>query len=880
MRNSEYETPRYQGLDARSELARLLKDPASTGAVISGPIGSAKTALLESVLGDQIHDSIRLLCSPVLGEGSFGALSPLLVDFEENPNEVSVLRYLSHELSLTASGSKPFIVVEEAHYMDAASAFVLTQLVQAGRIRLILLAVGSGRVEPVVASTEIGARLGRVALGPLSLQEVVEYSQKQLEGRVTSATAAFISKACAGNPLLIQAFLRAARNQEILIESGGWFVLSHARAENDVHLSGVVSGIQKRLEATDAKALEILALGGAEESDVLEQVSGTDIGRLLGTGLVTYTDESSIEIKAPIYAQVLRDIVPPGRSIHLWKEISAQRRTRGTLPTSLLWACESGEAITNEEILEGAILANENLDFHSAWRLCLHAGNRVCDAHVALQGARALMGMQRYQTVVSTVEQVSSEVTDLRLLGDLNALATAALWRGGGSRNEIHGLLQNWKVATEILQTQGILSRNQEPDRNRQFMQISEMWIDLVERRGLETLPARAQECQESCKRGSLEYLMCCDLRGKALMSLGFFVEASDTVMEAFASISDGAVDEFAVAYQILGTGMQALFAVGDYAKIRSLNEHHVPGSAEVFLAYSGMLNFWAAFASIQEGRWNTATELLEEARAELAVHDPEKLLVLADALSEFSSSQLGRNVSAELAAIPVESFGRSLERLENRHAVLLASAYQHVSRNSGDFDFLGKLVEQAHGEELFETEQQLLMLLWRCSSGGAQYKDLFKRLAALCADGVGRKSSVVSDAVLLDETAEPSTIRAVAEALHLGGETGLGAEMLVWAMKRMNGPQDERQRGILLRRLSGWVKELGGTAWGPLSEALNERVLTSREKEIIALVGRGLGNKEIARALTVSQRTVEGHLYRVFTKLGISGREELGDQS
>ncbi|WP_306420815.1 response regulator transcription factor [Arthrobacter sp. JCM 19049] len=53
---------------------------------------------------------------------------------------------------------------------------------------------------------------------------------------------------------------------------------------------------------------------------------------------------------------------------------------------------------------------------------------------------------------------------------------------------------------------------------------------------------------------------------------------------------------------------------------------------------------------------------------------------------------------------------------------------------------------------------------------------------------------------------------------------------------------------------------------------------LTAREAEIVDLARAGKNNAEIARALTVSQRTVEGHLYRVFAKLGISERAELKD--
>ncbi len=51
---------------------------------------------------------------------------------------------------------------------------------------------------------------------------------------------------------------------------------------------------------------------------------------------------------------------------------------------------------------------------------------------------------------------------------------------------------------------------------------------------------------------------------------------------------------------------------------------------------------------------------------------------------------------------------------------------------------------------------------------------------------------------------------------------------------------------------------------------------LTDRQREIIALVTRGLSNRQIAERLVVSVRTVEGHLYRACAKLGASDRSEL----
>lgn len=51
---------------------------------------------------------------------------------------------------------------------------------------------------------------------------------------------------------------------------------------------------------------------------------------------------------------------------------------------------------------------------------------------------------------------------------------------------------------------------------------------------------------------------------------------------------------------------------------------------------------------------------------------------------------------------------------------------------------------------------------------------------------------------------------------------------------------------------------------------------ITDRENEITMLVAAGLSNRQIADRLCVSVRTAEGHLYRIFAKLGISRRDQL----
>ena len=57
---------------------------------------------------------------------------------------------------------------------------------------------------------------------------------------------------------------------------------------------------------------------------------------------------------------------------------------------------------------------------------------------------------------------------------------------------------------------------------------------------------------------------------------------------------------------------------------------------------------------------------------------------------------------------------------------------------------------------------------------------------------------------------------------------------------------------------------------------AANLDVLTEREAEVVALVGKGLNNSEIGEALFVSQATAKTHVSRAMIKLGARDRAQL----
>ena len=76
---------------------------------------------------------------------------------------------------------------------------------------------------------------------------------------------------------------------------------------------------------------------------------------------------------------------------------------------------------------------------------------------------------------------------------------------------------------------------------------------------------------------------------------------------------------------------------------------------------------------------------------------------------------------------------------------------------------------------------------------------------------------------------------------------------------------REERARAEL--RATGETTQSRGVAWDRL---------TVQELQIAQLAARGASNPEIASQLFLSRRTIEYHLHKVFTKLGLASRAEL----
>jgi len=79
----------------------------------------------------------------------------------------------------------------------------------------------------------------------------------------------------------------------------------------------------------------------------------------------------------------------------------------------------------------------------------------------------------------------------------------------------------------------------------------------------------------------------------------------------------------------------------------------------------------------------------------------------------------------------------------------------------------------------------------------------------------------------------------------------------------------------VIVAREARKARSSSPTGAAAIRETTAAPILTQREREVLALLADGLGNKQIASHLGISTNTVKTHLELLFEKLDVSSRTE-----
>jgi DNA-binding CsgD family transcriptional regulator len=220
----------------------------------------------------------------------------------------------------------------------------------------------------------------------------------------------------------------------------------------------------------------------------------------------------------------------------------------------------------------------------------------------------------------------------------------------------------------------------------------------------------------------------------------------------------------------------------------------------------------------------------------------------------------------------PAEALADFERCLEMFSAAVWGTAMRDVGylhARAGAAQALLRLGERESASEMAQAELADVRVF-----GGVRAIGVAARVAGLAAGGqAGIELLEESVAALRASPARLELAHSLTElgaALRRGGGRAAAGELL--------GEAVELAVRCGARRLAGRAREeLKATGARPRREwRTGVQALTPSELRIVRLAAAGRTNREIAHELYVTLKTVEGHLSRAYTKLGIEGRGEL----
>lgn len=308
-------------LIGRSEELALIAR-AHSGMVISGAAGVGKTRLAREALAGRTHRHW------IVGTASartvpLGAFADIASAFGPDP-----LRRTREVIdALTASGADTIVGVDDAHLLDDLSAFTIHQLVTR-HLATVILTIRTGAPTPdAITALWKDQHLPRLELQPLSLTETARLVEHLLGGPVHSFSVRQLWQLTQGNALylrhLVDTEITAGRME---LRSDVW--LWNGRPQLSSTLADILSARIAQIPEAVRGVLEALTVTEPLDVDVLAAVTDPDAlpeAETLGLITVDYSVRpAAVRLAHPMLGEVMR-----GESLR-------RQRLRGRIATELV----------------------------------------------------------------------------------------------------------------------------------------------------------------------------------------------------------------------------------------------------------------------------------------------------------------------------------------------------------------------------------------------------------------------------------------------------------------------------------------------------------------------------------------------------------------
>ncbi|MFY1634925.1 LuxR C-terminal-related transcriptional regulator [Solwaraspora sp. WMMB335] len=773
----------------------------------------------------------------------------------------------SHDLKSLHRERPRALGIDDLDRLDPSSAAALYHLVEIHDVRLIgTVRAGSATAE-AINRLWLDGLAERIEVHPLDRAATSDLLHERLGGTVSPGSVDRLWFVTHGNPMLLRELVDHAVEQgDLSIKDGVWAWKGLGRA--DGRLLDLVRMRLGELSAEETELVNMVALAEPLRVDlpaVVELAKAAESLNKRGV-LVTASDSDGIHISLayPLCAEVVVATMPQLTGRRLRRELAAQIARASHRDEDLLRVVrlrlDAGAEVADEELAAAADVALDRQKFVLAEELARRMappGEFPHSPRAALRLGNALVGQSRYaeaEEVWSRVGRLPAdqEATDYRDL--LHARSVNLIW-GLRQIDDAVVLLANHQEREDSRLQSARIALYLLADRLHEVAEAGETV--------LRSNPADHPIAQVTVPPAAL-----------ASLELGDAARALRLLLACWDKL-DAWEAEPRLFHSIMT--VTAAFLNG---RLELVNEVLARLTAEpgpvVGQRQQLVMN---ARLSRAHGRHDAAAAMFRQAAA---LRDSREWLTTQSwTLAQLAGCLAEGGYFAE--AVRVFAEARSAERT----ALAFPIAVDGMTLEGALIDaHLGDTARaRAKCRELAERcaqscrpagELNALYLLARL--GDARL--VTDRASALAASAASRMMSLQATHIEALAANDPGRLAAVSADLLAGGLLPLAIESAAQAYRayRIGGRRRHHQavaaqcRQLLAThrdRIPPWMRE----------DASPAPALTRREHEIAALAAVGQSNREIADRLTVSIRTVENHLQRAYSKLGVARRTELAER-
>ncbi|QBJ98325.1 helix-turn-helix transcriptional regulator [Rhodococcus sp. ABRD24] len=849
---------------AFEDAEKLLRDGTSCGVVLVGAAGVGKTTMARELVGSLAGDARWIVGTESTQGIPLGAFAPHLARTTSR-DPVVALRAVREVLAadgVAADGGVGIVGVDDAHLLDEFSAGLVHQLAVGRDARLVVTVRSGAAVPSAIEALWKDGHLTPVVVQPFTRAEMDDELGAVLGAPVERFSADAIWEASEGNPLFLRHLVEGALDGGTLRQSGGIWQLRGRPAVSPA----LASLLETRFARTPPDALEVvdyLAFCEPLELEALsELVSRRSIEEAERMDLVRIRDVGNahvVRLAHPLFGEVIRDragVLAAQRIKRRLVEVLRESPDPGVVTSMRIaeLAIESGIEPDPELLVRGAedAIAMASLEL----------GARLAGAAVRLGGGfdasfalgRALMWQGRGDEAEEVFDAVDPD--DLCEYDVARWLLTrvASLYLEAGRPREAvelfereRGRITDSVLAVSVVALDAVLRLY-----DRQPVQA----ISLA--RQVEAAPEAHPWARASGVFAGVA----------ALTVSGRGYEVAALAASAWEAISHGdGLLRFHIGYfEVLALTLVGRIHVAQATadRYRTLAAGQ-PNSAALADVASGVVE-------LTSGRLDDAAEHLTEA---LAVLDRETrsewMLLAAVSLCQVRAAQGKAAEAADALTIAERQAGPELAFFDPLLDVARAwvagaegevSAAVHAARRAADLAAQsGQFAVEAIALDVATTFGDYSTIA-RLDELATLVDGPFSRVAARRARALAK-----ADGPALDR---------LASEFERVGALLASADMYAQAATAYSRSNDRRGELVAAAKAHWLSSRCDGAATPALAKAARPLPLTDREREVATLVGRGLSNKDIARRLVLSVRTVEGHIYRACEKLALSHRSEL----